>query len=216
MGGAPDGPSGPTNVSERPLTMEITTSPHRPASTPWGRLLALVVILGPVTVLVLLPIGLGLQRYVMTGDSMAGSEPDSLSRGTVVFERSVPVSELRVGDVITYRPPASADVEGMVTHRIVEITPEGIRTQGDAQPEPDPWMLTPDGPVVPRVVFALPYVGYAYLALADPLLWLLAVGGVGLVMLAVTSAAQRQSSAAATPSGPATTVRAGADAGAEQ
>src|SRR6201999_3525964 len=43
-----------------PPSMEITTSPHRPASTPWGRLFAIVVILGPVTILVLLPIGLGL------------------------------------------------------------------------------------------------------------------------------------------------------------
>lgn len=171
--------------------MEITTSPHRPASTPWGRLLALVVILGPVSVLVLLPIGLGLQRYVMTGDSMAGDGPGAIGRGTVVFERAVPVSDLRPGDVITYRPPPSAEVEGMVTHRIVEIGPEGIRTQGDANPEPDPWLLDPDGPVVPRVVFTLPYVGYAYLALADPLLWLLAGGSLGLVLLAMTAASRR-------------------------
>lgn len=188
--------------------MEITTSPHRPASTPWGRLLALVVILGPVSVLVLLPIGLGFQRYVMTGDSMAGDGPGSISRGTVVFERAVPVSDLRPGDVITYRPPKSAGVDGMVTHRIVEITPEGIRTQGDARPTPDPWLLDPNGPVVPRVVFTLPYVGYAYLALADPLLWLLAAGGVGLVMLAVTSVMRRPR--------PATPGRVPIEAGAEQ
>lgn len=180
--------------------MEITTSPHRPASTPWGRLLAFVVILGPVTVLVLLPIGLGLQRYVMTGDSMAGDRPGSFGRGTVVFERAVPVSDLRPGDVITYRPPASADVDGMVTHRIVEITPEGVRTQGDARSAPDPWLLEPEGSAVPRVVFDLPYVGYAYLALADPLLWLLAAGGVGLLVLATTGAARRPRSTAATPS----------------
>ena len=171
--------------------MEITTSPHRPASTPWGRLVALVVVLAPVTALVLLPIGLGLQRYVMTGHSMEGDGPGSIARGTVVFERSVPVSDLRPGDVITYRPPASADVDGLVTHRIVDIGPQGIRTQGDARPDPDPWLLEPEGPVVPRVVFTLPYVGYAYLALADPLLWLLVGGGVGLVLLAVTSAARR-------------------------
>ncbi|GAB2445935.1 hypothetical protein GCM10027062_28700 [Nocardioides hungaricus] len=177
--------------------MEITTSPHRPASTPWGRLLALVVILAPVTTLVLLPIGLGLQRYVMTGDSMAGDRPDSVARGTVVFERAVPVGDLRVGDVITYRPPPSAGRDGIVTHRIVEITPQGIRTQGDARPAPDPWVFEPQGPVVPRVVFALPYVGYAYLVLADPLLWLLAAGVVGLVMLAVTGAARRQKPTAA-------------------
>jgi signal peptidase len=196
--------------------MEITASPHRPASTPWGRLVALVVILGPVSVLVLLPIGLGLQRFVMTGDSMAGDQPDSLTRGTVVFERPVPVSDLRVGDVITYRPPASADVDGMVTHRIVEITPQGIRTQGDARPDPDPWVLTPEGPVVPRVVLALPYVGYAYLALAEPLLWLLAAGAVGLVMLAVTSAARRRSPAVVTSDRAVAPAGARADAGAEQ
>ena len=192
--------------------MEITTSPPRPASTPWGRLVALVVILTPVTVLVLLPIGLGLQRYVMTGDSMDGDRPGGIARGTVVFERAVPVSDLRPGDVITYRPPASAEVDGLVTHRIVDISLSGIRTQGDASPEPDPWVLRPEGPVVPRVVFALPYVGYAYLALADPLLWLLVAGSVGLVLLAVTSAARRPQ--LVTASAPPSVIR--TDVGAKQ
>lgn len=172
--------------------MEIRTSPHRPASTPWGRLVALVVILGPVSVLVLLPLGLGLQRYVMTGGSMAGDEPDSIPKGAVVFERLTPVSDLRAGDVITYRAPESSGIDGMVTHRVVEVTPQGIRTQGDARPDPDPWVLQPDAAVVPRVVFTLPYVGYAYLALADPFLWLLVGGSLGLVLLAVTSAANRR------------------------
>ncbi|GAB6986762.1 S24/S26 family peptidase [Nocardioides pyridinolyticus] len=192
--------------------MEITTSPHRPASTPWGRLVALVVVLAPVTVLVLLPIGLGLQRYVVTGHSMAGDGPGSISRGSVVFERSVPVSDLRPGDVITYRPPASAETDGLVTHRIVDIGPHGIRTQGDARSEPDPWLLEPDGPVVPRVVFALPYVGYAYLVLGGPLQWVLVAAGVGLLMLAVSRAARRTKPALT--SAPPDRIRAGA--GAEQ
>ena len=181
--------------------MEITTSPHRPAPTPWGRLLALVVILGPVTVLVLLPIGLGLQRYVMTGDSMDGDRADSIPRGAVVFERLVPVADLRVGDVITYRPPESADADGMVTHRIIAIEPDGIVTQGDGRAAPDPWRLQPDTSVVPRVVFSVPWVGYAYLVLADPLLWLLLVGSIGLVVLLVTSRTRRSTPATATPVG---------------
>ncbi len=71
--------------------MEIETAPHRPAPTPWGRLLLFVVVFGPVTFLVLLPIGLGLERYVMTGDSMSGA----IGQGSIVFERVVPVSDLR-------------------------------------------------------------------------------------------------------------------------
>lgn len=179
--------------------MEITASPHRPVSTPWGRLVALVVVLAPVTMLVLLPIGLGLQRYVMTGDSMAGGGPDSIGRGTVVFERAVPVSDLRPGDVITYRPPPSSGIDGMVTHRVVDISPSGIRTQGDARAEPDPWLLVPESPVVPRVVLTLPYVGYAYLVLANPDVWLLVAGGLGLVVLTVTSAARRPRPATPSP-----------------
>jgi signal peptidase len=149
--------------------MEITTSPHRPAQTPWGRLLMLVVVLGPVTVLVLLPIGLGLQRYVMSGDSMDGA----IGKGSVVFERSVPVNDLQVGDVITYQAPETAPAEGRVTHRIVDIGPDGIRTQGDALPARDPWTLRPDRPTVSRVVFALPWVGYAYLVILHPEAWVL-------------------------------------------
>jgi signal peptidase len=162
--------------------MEISTAPHRPAPTPWGWLLVLLVILGPVTVLVLLPIGLGLQRYVMSGDSMNGG----IDRGSVVFERTVPVGDLRVGDVVTYQAPDSSDSGRMITHRIVDIGPEGIRTQGDANPAPDPGTLRPDQPTIPRVVFALPWVGYAYLLVLHPHVWLLLgalVAGLGSLLL---------------------------------
>jgi signal peptidase I len=157
--------------------MEITTSPHRPAPTPWGRLLVFAVILGPVTVLVLLPLGLGLQRYVMSGHSMSGS----IDRGSVVFERVVPVSDLRVGDVITYEPPESAEHDGMITHRIVSIGPEGIRTRGDANATPDPWTLRPHHPTVPRVVFTLPWVGYAYLLILHPHTWVLLISSLAVL-----------------------------------
>lgn len=163
--------------------MEITPSPRRPVPTPWGRLLALVVVLAPVSVLVLLPIGLGLDRYVMSGDSMDAGE-HGIAQGTVLFEREVPISEVRVGDVITYRPPESAGVEGMVTHRVVAIRAGGVVTQGDAEPERDPWVLRGDPATVSRVDFTLPLVGYAYLLVANPGIWLVvAVSAGGLALL---------------------------------
>ena len=151
--------------------MEIETAPHRPATTPWGRLVLFVVIFAPVTFLVLLPIGLGLERYVMSGDSMSGG----IDQGSIVFERVVPVSDLRAGDVITYSPPAAADVDGMVTHRIVSVGPEGIVTQGDAEAAPDPWTLRPGSPTMSRVVFSVPWIGWAYLFLFHPQGWVLTV-----------------------------------------
>ena len=91
--------------------MEIITAPYRPASSTWRRVLVLVAVLAPVTLLALLPMGLGLDRYVMTGDSMA----PAIHRGSVVLERDVPVGDLRVGDVVTFHPPSDFDVAGPVT-----------------------------------------------------------------------------------------------------
>ena len=46
----------------------------------------------------------GIQRYVIVSGSMTGT----YDRGSVVFDQVVPVASLKVGDVITYRPPAGA------------------------------------------------------------------------------------------------------------
>jgi signal peptidase len=169
--------------------MEITIAPHRPAPTPWVRLLALVVVVAPVSMLALLPIGLGLERYVMTGDTM-NAGPDGIPPGAVVFERKVPLSDLRVGDVITFRPPPHA-ADGMVTHRIVEIDTRGIRTRGDAESATDPWVLEPSAPTVPRVQYALPWVGYLYLAVVHPGTWLALGAAMLLVALLGLRAAAR-------------------------
>lgn len=111
----------------------------------------------------LVPTAFGYERYAITGTSMTGT----IDRGSVVFGEVVPVSELRLGDVITYRPPPTSDVEEMVTHRIVEIDGDMFRTKGDAVPEPDPWEFKLDQPIQARVAYVVPYVGYVFIALAD-------------------------------------------------
>jgi signal peptidase len=130
------------------------------------------VAVGPLVALVLLPVGLGLQRYVMDSDSMGGAMP----RGSLLLERVVPVSDLEVGDVITFDAPSGTPAAGRVTHRIVSIEPQGIRTRGDDRPADDPWVLRPDGPALPRVVLDVPLVGWAYLLFSGVQGWLLALG----------------------------------------
>lgn len=166
--------------------MEISTSPYRPAATPWGRLLLLGVVFAPLAVLVLLPAGLGFKRYVVTGHSMG----DGLGRGAIVFERVVPVNDITVGDVITYRPPGAARPDERVTHRVVALPGTGIVTRADASARPDPWVFRPAGSTVQRVEFAVPWVGYAYLVLLDPMVWIpvaVIAGALGALLLAETS-----------------------------
>ena len=162
--------------------MEIETAPRHPAPTPGGRLLLFVVLFGPVTLLVLLPIGLGLERYVMTGSSMDGG----IDRGSIAFERVVPVSDLRVGDVITYPHPEAEGGDTLVTHRIVSIQPDEIRTQGDAAEAVDPWVVHPDSPTMSRVEFTVPWIGWAYLLLFRAQGWVLTLGSAAVLVVLMT------------------------------
>ena len=117
--------------------------------------------------LMLLPGLFGYQRYVITSGSMTGT----YDRGSIVFDDVVPVSDLRVGDAITYTPPPGSGPTGRITHRIVWIGSDqfgrpALRTQGDANESADPWTFTLDGQSQARVAFHVPYVGYVLSALA--------------------------------------------------
>jgi signal peptidase I len=138
----------------------------------------------------LLPAALGYERYVITSGSMTGA----YDRGSIVFAKAVPVASLRVGDVITYVPPAGAGVSGLITHRIASIEPDPagqlvFRTQGDANPGPDPWTFTLDQATQARVEFHLPYIGFAFAALADRQLRMLVIG-LPALLLGVAAAAR--------------------------
>src|SRR5690349_1488914 len=132
-----------------------------------------------IAALMVVPGLLGLDRYVITGGSMSGT----FERGALVFERQVPVSDLRVGDIITYLPPSDSGLTELVTHRIVSIEPatalsDGpiFRTQGDANGSADPWTFSLALDVQPRVEGWLPQVGWIFIALAEPGLRILAIG----------------------------------------
>jgi signal peptidase len=138
---------------------------------------------------VLAPALLGFQRYVITSGSMTGT----YDRGSVVFDEVVPVAELRVGDVITYRPPAGSGPAGLVTHRIAAITRDRdgtriYRTKGDANEVADPWTFTLGAQRQARVRASVPYVGFAVAALSDRRLRMLIVG-LPAVLIALSSLA---------------------------
>jgi signal peptidase len=126
--------------------------------------------------LLLVPAALGMQRYVIVSGSMTGT----YDKGSLVFDKAVPVADLRVGDVITYQPPAGGP-RHLVTHRIAWIGRDrnggrAFRTKGDANAIADPWRFTLGRPTQARVAFSVPYVGYALAALSIPKLRMILVG----------------------------------------
>jgi signal peptidase len=119
----------------------------------------------------------GYERYVITGGSMSGT----FEKGSVAIEKPVPVEDLKVGDVITYLPPADSGVAHLVTHRIISDTvlPDGSRqlqTQGDANPDPDPWKFSLTVGTQPVVRTTIPHIGWVFVALADRDIRMIAIG----------------------------------------
>ncbi|WP_258562688.1 MULTISPECIES: signal peptidase I [Nocardioides] len=132
--------------------------------------------------IMVLPTLLGFERYVIVSGSM---EP-TLPVGSVVYDEVVPVDDLEVGDIITFVPPPEYGISDPVTHRIarIAIADEGtdaageriFRTQGDNNPDMDPWLMVLDGPDQGRVAHHIPYVGYVYMALQVGWVQLLVIG----------------------------------------
>jgi signal peptidase len=127
--------------------------------------------------LLVVPALFGYQRYAIVSGSMTGT----YDRGSVVFDDVVPVADLKVGDVITYRPPADSGINHLVTHRIAAVTHDRnggrvFRTKGDANPVADPWTFRLAAPKQARVRASVPYVGFAIAALSDRRTRMLIVG----------------------------------------
>lgn len=102
---------------------------------------------------------------------LTGSMRPSIAPGSVVVVRPVPADAILVGDVVTMNAPVPGSP--VVTHRIVEIVEPGaapvIRTQGDANSHPDPWLARIEGGRVWKVAYVVPAVGRVLTALRSPL-----------------------------------------------
>lgn len=145
-------------------------------------MLLVAIIVTPVTVLALVPTVFGFDRYVMTKDLMG----DSIGRGDLMFDRMVPASDLEVGDVISYIPPASSGLDRSITRRVIDVGDGFIRTQADSRTEADTWSLDQrDYPAVSRLFLSVPYVGYPFLLAEGQSTWNILIASAGGLLLIV-------------------------------
>ena len=125
----------------------------------------------------------GYERYVIYGASM---EP-TISKGSVIYARDVPVGSLEKGDVITYVPPGS---QRPVTHRVsrVESARGGERvfeTKGDANANADFRKFSLTRPTQAAYAFHLPLLGWLLIELADTTFRGVLIGGPALLAAAM-------------------------------
>ena len=109
---------------------------------------------------------------------LSGSMRPGLAVGGVVITERVPVSDIKVRDVIVFNRPG--DPSQRVVHRVISIRhSHGVvlaQTQGDANEAEDPWTLRLSGATAYRAVYAVPLLGY-------PAVWLHSVSARSLLML---------------------------------
>ena len=136
--------------------MELEPVPHLVTPGERRRFRLALLVLVPVVLMLLVPPALGLDRFVITDDSMDGT----LGKGSVALVRAAPTGDLEPGDVITFERPGPQ--EGVVTRRIVSIQGTSAVTRGDALDAVDPWTLELEEGTYPRLLFGVPWVGYPF------------------------------------------------------
>ena len=131
----------------------------------WTGSLLLILLLSLFLFLMVSP-RLGLQVLAVRSGSMGPAFPV----GSAVILGQVDPSEIKVGDVITYRSPE--DPSKIVTHRVIKVVPNDgsptIRTKGDASEEADNYAV-PVEYVLGRIYFGIPFIGYLWAYLRTPL-----------------------------------------------
>ncbi len=137
-------------------------------------LLVTIVLVGAIVAFSMLPIEGNYKLFTV----MSGSMEPNLHVGSVVAVK--PISEYKVGDVITFQGSGTAD---KTTHRIYEIDESTSRkiytTKGDANDSPDGTPVYEDQ-IVGKEYISLPFLGYVLNYIKTP---------VGLVLIIVIPAA---------------------------
>jgi signal peptidase I len=133
---------------------------------------------------------------------LSGSMRPGFTVGGVVISQRIPVSQLAVRDVIIFHNPNKPSEE--MVHRIVQLTkgPDGqllIKTQGDANPVPDPWTLTIRGNSIYKVRWSLPLLGYVAVAYQNHRGVALLAAGFVLILVALSILVRQRRIAKAPP-----------------
>lgn len=102
---------------------------------------------------------IGYRSYIVLSGSM---EPEFYP-GDMVITKHKSKTDIKVNDIVTYR-----DNDGVIiTHRIMEETPEGYITKGDNNNVEDADMLTEKN-IIGEVKFSIPKLGYLSDFLSKP------------------------------------------------
>ena len=89
---------------------------------------------------------------------MSGSMEPAIPVGSIVIVKGVNAEDVEVGDVIAFQTGDSRTLHRVID-KIVENGSFYFRTKGDANEDPDPWIVRPEQ-VRGGLLLTIPYYGY--------------------------------------------------------
>lgn len=123
----------------------------------WAGNIILGLLLCAVLFAFLIPTAFSGSLAIVRSSSMEPAMP----AGALAVMLPVDAEDVKVGDIITFEPPWDPDV--IVSHRVIGVYHNEdilFDTKGDATEDSDPYYV-PAQSVHGRVVFSIPYLGYA-------------------------------------------------------
>jgi signal peptidase len=122
-----------------------------------------------------------------THQVMSGSMEPALKVGGMIVTKPEKLDNIKVGDIITFQTEGGQKV----THRVVDIVEingqPNFQTKGDANEEPDPNFVSSKGDEMRKVVFHLPYLGFAAQFMKSKWAFLVLVGIPALILVVMFS-----------------------------
>ncbi len=123
----------------------------------------------------------GIRCYIV----MSGSMEPAIPTGSVCFVNTcVKYEDIQEGDVIAFFHGG-----GMVTHRVLSVTDEGLETKGDANGRSDGITTGPEN-FHGKTIFHIPYVGYGLMLCKKP--WVQGIFAVWIALLLLSGARERR------------------------
>jgi signal peptidase len=111
--------------------------------------------------------------FVVDGHSML---PTILPGSIVITKKQ---SDYQVDDIVAYKL-TEGRLSKNVVHRIIEETENGFKIQGDNNEGPDPGFWKNDK-IIGKTVFVMPYVGYAFSLIRNPIV--MVVGSIVIMLV---------------------------------
>jgi signal peptidase len=122
--------------------------------------------------------------WYRTETVLSGSMKPYFGPGDIVVVTPEPTRDVRVGQVISYHIPVGD--HHVQSHRVIKVVRGGdhplVRTKGDANAAPDPWVARLNGGTAWQVRGVVPKAGWAIVWLRTPAIRRLAIFAVPLLL----------------------------------